>query len=92
MPTKPADRWKYAEETGWPQARAVVAARAAGRCEFCGVAKGAPTKSGGPIVLTVAHLDHDPPTHNPERLRHLCQACHLAYDAAHDRRDRRSIP
>lgn len=37
------------------------------------------------VVLTVAHLDHDP-THNTEaNLRALCQRCHLAYDAKHHR-------
>jgi 5-methylcytosine-specific restriction endonuclease McrA len=35
------------------------------------------------IVLTVAHLDHDP-THNAEaNLRALCQRCHNRHDAAH---------
>lgn len=34
------------------------------------------------IVLTVAHLDHDPCNHavSLERLRALCQSCHLAFD------------
>ena len=33
-------------------------------------------------VLTVAHLDHDESNHNVsiERLRALCQLCHLQYD------------
>lgn len=33
------------------------------------------------IVLTVAHLNHDPADCRPENLRALCQRCHLAYDA-----------
>ncbi len=39
------------------------------------------------VVLTVAHLDHDPETneHDPERLAHLCQRCHLLYDGPHHR-------
>jgi len=35
------------------------------------------------VVLTVAHLDHDETNHDVEleRLKALCQACHLRYDA-----------
>lgn len=33
------------------------------------------------IILTVAHLDHQPENCAPENLRALCQRCHLAYDA-----------
>lgn len=37
------------------------------------------------IVLTVAHLDHDKHNHavSIDRLRALCQRCHLAYDLKH---------
>jgi hypothetical protein len=35
------------------------------------------------IVLTIAHLDHDPTNNDPENLRALCQKCHLTYDAKH---------
>jgi hypothetical protein len=38
-------------------------------------------ETGSRVVLTVAHLDHDP-THNERRnLRVLCQRCHLTWDA-----------
>lgn len=35
------------------------------------------------VVLTVAHLDHDEENHNvsDDRLKALCQYCHLNYDA-----------
>lgn len=35
------------------------------------------------VVLTIAHLDHDELNHNVkiDRLRALCQMCHLRYDA-----------
>lgn len=35
------------------------------------------------VVLTIAHLDHDEENHEVtvERLRALCQVCHLRYDA-----------
>lgn len=35
------------------------------------------------IVLTVAHLDHDPRNCSVDNLRALCQRCHLAYDQEH---------
>lgn len=35
------------------------------------------------IVLTIAHLDHQPENCDPENLRAWCQRHHLAYDAEH---------
>ena len=35
------------------------------------------------IVLTIAHLDHQPENCSPENLRAWCQRCHLRYDAEH---------
>ncbi|MBI2313558.1 MAG: hypothetical protein HYU77_13745 [Betaproteobacteria bacterium] len=35
------------------------------------------------IVLTVAHLDHNPEHNDPANLRALCQRCHLAHDQSH---------
>ncbi|CAG5072922.1 hypothetical protein DYBT9623_04459 [Dyadobacter sp. CECT 9623] len=36
------------------------------------------------VVLTIAHLDHDEDNHEvlDDRLKALCQICHLRYDAA----------
>lgn len=42
------------------------------------------------IVLTVAHLDHNPQNCNPENLRALCQKCHLTYDIEHHKETRRN--
>jgi hypothetical protein len=42
------------------------------------------------VVLTVAHLDHDPAGDDPARMRALCQRCHLRYDAAHHARNARA--
>lgn len=35
------------------------------------------------VVLTIAHLDHDETNHNvtDDRLKAMCQLCHLRYDA-----------
>ena len=37
------------------------------------------------IVLTVAHLDHNPENCDPSNLRAMCQRHHLAYDHDHRR-------
>jgi len=35
------------------------------------------------VIITIAHLDHDEKNHNvkDERLKAMCQICHLRYDA-----------
>lgn len=35
------------------------------------------------VVLTVAHLNHQPEDCRPENLLALCQRCHLTHDAKH---------
>lgn len=35
------------------------------------------------IVLTVAHIDHQPENNDRDNLRALCQRCHLRHDAKH---------
>lgn len=35
------------------------------------------------VVLTIAHLDHQPENCDPENLRAWCQRCHLRYDHHH---------
>lgn len=42
------------------------------------------------IVLTIAHLDHQPENCDPENLRALCQRCHLRYDKEHHAESRRN--
>lgn len=37
------------------------------------------------IVLTVAHLDHNPTNNNDDNLRAMCQRHHLAHDHDHHR-------
>lgn len=38
------------------------------------------------IVLTVAHLDHQPENNTDNNLQALCQRCHLNHDRPHHRR------
>lgn len=67
----------------WSQRRERILKRARNRCEFCG-AKNHEThpKTGSMVVLTIAHLDHDHDNWNvpDDRLKALCQRCHLNYD------------
>ena len=62
----------------WLFLRNATLARARFCCEFCH----APDRIGK-VVLTTAHLDHDPKNSNPHNLRALCQRCHNRYDAQH---------
>lgn len=42
--------------------------------------------TGSTVVLTVAHLDHQPEHCDPSNLKAMCQRCHLAYDREHHSR------
>lgn len=44
--------------------------------------------TGSTVVLTIAHLDHQPEHCDPSNLKAMCQACHLAYDAEHHAAER----
>ncbi len=39
------------------------------------------------IVLTVAHLDHQPENNADDNLAALCQRCHLRYDQQHHQKN-----
>lgn len=41
------------------------------------------------VVLTIAHLDHQPENCADENLRAWCQRCHLRYDHEHHQRNAR---
>lgn len=40
-----------------------------------------------PVTLTTAHLDHATSGTDESRMRAMCEACHLRYDADHHRRN-----
>jgi hypothetical protein len=44
--------------------------------------------TGSTVVLTVAHLNHEPEDCRDENLRAMCQGCHLHYDREHHARTR----
>ena len=76
----------------WEAISRSIRERAGWRCEACGVAQGTSLigASGKPydVVLTVAHLNHEPADVRPENLRAWCQTCHLRYDVEHHKRSR----
>jgi 5-methylcytosine-specific restriction endonuclease McrA len=78
----PIDYKKY--PPNWKsEMRPRILKRAGNRCEFCGAENHQPHPlTGSKVVLTIAHLDHDPQNWDvkDERLAALCQKCHLAYD------------
>lgn len=39
--------------------------------------------TGSTVILTVAHLDHNPENCADENLMAMCQRCHLRYDQHH---------
>jgi len=93
MPIRPCQRARYPKE--WKVISLEVRERAGWRCEGspghypdCRAAHGEPhPKTGSRVVLTVAHLDHQPenngePGDRPN-LMAMCQRCHLTYDAKH---------
>lgn len=43
------------------------------------IGRGRPVK----IILTTAHLNHDPTDNREENLKALCQRCHLSWDKIH---------
>lgn len=47
--------------------------------------------NGTKVILTIAHLDHDKENHNvsDDRLKALCQRCHLSYDMDTHKKKRR---
>ena len=75
-----ADRYP----SDWKQISIRIRERAGGKCEFCGAENYMPHPiTGSKVVLTVAHLNHDPMDCRDENLKALCQRCHLTYDAKH---------
>lgn len=63
--------------------------RAGDRCEWCGAENGKPHPvTGSKVVLTCAHLDHDPSNCDPSNLAALCQRDHLNYDRERHRKSR----
>lgn len=89
MPVKPENKKRYPKN--WKTViRPAILERAHDCCEFCGRMNHSfyfNEKTGRMVrvVLTIAHLNHQPEDCRPENLKALCQECHLRYDADHHR-------
>jgi hypothetical protein len=92
-------QWDRSDETAW-----VSRCECKGECGLhrgrrCVEEHGYDAKwAKGKVVLTIAHLDHDPTSNDSANLRAMCQRCHLRYDmplhrknAAKTRREKRNV-
>lgn len=100
MPIRASERLRYPSD--WKVISARIRARSGGQCECegeCGLHRTTPGPrrcierhgeaakwAKGRIVLTVAHLDHQPENCADENLKAMCQRCHLRYDVPHHQR------
>lgn len=91
MPIRPENRARYPKD--WKQISARIRfERAKSRCEcegHCGLEHGGRCvaehgkrhpDTNSIVVLTVAHLDHEPENCAPGNLKAMCQRCHNRYD------------
>lgn len=88
MPIRESEKARYPSD--WKAISLRIRERANWVCEGspaypdCRAENGAPHPvTGSKVVLTVAHLDHQPENCGDDNLRAMCQRCHLTYDAAH---------
>jgi 5-methylcytosine-specific restriction endonuclease McrA len=90
MPIKPENKKLYPEN--WKQiSKRIRFERAKNKCEVCGAENYRPhPETGSRVVLTVAHLDHDPQNNKEDNLKAMCQRCHLKYDTGHHAKTRRA--
>lgn len=92
MPIRAECRHLYPKD--WKAISLAIRAEAKQRCEWCSAVNGKPNPAtGSRVILTVAHLDHDPTNNSRANLRALCQLCHNRHDApvrAANRKNRRN--
>jgi 5-methylcytosine-specific restriction endonuclease McrA len=95
MPIRPENRHYYTGEA-WQRLRKRILARANNACEVCNVQNGQTyfrflrgICHEARVVLTVAHLNHNPADNRLKNLQALCQRCHLKHDEKHHAKSRR---
>jgi hypothetical protein len=95
MPIRPENRHRYGSD--WKEfSHRIRFERAGGRCEChgecgrgthigrCTNEHGKPAYgTGSMVVLTTAHLTHEPECRDDDKVKAMCQACHLHYDRDH---------
>lgn len=101
MPIRNSEAARYPKD--WKAISATIRRRSGGRCECegeCGLHRTTPGPrrcteqhgmsaewANGVVVLTVAHLNHEPEDCRPANLKAMCQRCHLRYDSEHHQRN-----
>jgi hypothetical protein len=92
MPIRPEMKNLYPPKNEWEALRAARLKAQGNRCLFCRVENHSYRENSAGrmirIILTIAHLDHDPRNSAPENTPALCQACHNSHDAKHRARGR----
>lgn len=83
MPIRPENLKDYLKPKHWKVIRENILKRAKNKCEFCGIRNYTIRKNGSKVVLTIAHLDHNPKNNSKGNLRAWCQKHHNLYDANH---------
>lgn len=85
MPIRPENKSRYPKD--WPIISIRIRERAGWKCEQilegrrCNAEQGkAHPITGSKVILTVAHLDHQPENCRDENLKAMCQRCHNTYD------------
>lgn len=91
----PVDWTHYPPREKWGAIRARILDRAGDACEGSPAYPGCRAENhqphpvtGAKVVLTIAHLDHDPSHNEDDNLRAMCQRCHNTYDLHHRRTHR----
>lgn len=96
MPIRKDRRHLYPKRAEWAEIRERTLVRAKFRCEGsprfpnCRAENGQPHPvTGSQVVLTCAHMDHDPRNSEPGNIRALCNRCHCDWDRMHHAATRR---
>lgn len=81
MPIRPENKARYPKD--WKAiSQRIRFERAKNHCEECGAENYQPHPiTGSKVVLTCAHLNHQPEDVSDSNLKALCQRCHNRYDA-----------
>lgn len=99
LPIKPENKNRYPKD--WKDISRRVKAAAGWRCQCegecghdhdgrCTNTHWNPAEGTGKrVILTTAHLDHQPENNDESNLRAFCQGCHLRYDKDHHAETRR---
>ncbi len=100
MPIKPENKKLY--PNNWREISYYIrVVRAKNKCEVCGAINYSHVDkitrelclsdeyNAIKIILTVAHLDHDPTNNDELNLMAMCQRCHNRWDIPHRKKTRR---